>query len=290
MPHVIKTIILSLADALPDISNILLAVLGVLMSFPAKAEEIERNPAWRKTIAYSCIVVAIAGFAASTYQRRHFNSQIDTLVTDDDKLVKDSDRLITTTDTLVTDTHTMVTSVGILMPNLNALQTRIADLGVKIAAAKERHDPRLVADLQAQAKAAQSEADKATKKILLAMVQSLVDQLGNGKMKWVDEYDNSYHFYYEHIEHVQREGGSKEEIKKIEDAWDKLKEQINGRHRAQMRDVIANANYLREQALQVLPETNDDKTAGGLLGGDFEPRDIDKATAYLRRLAGRLAA
>ena len=178
MPSFFKHILLWLVDALPDISNILLAILGVLMSFPKKAEQIEKNPFWRKFIAALCIVVGLAGLAVSSYQRWHFNSQITQLVADDDKLVADDDKLARDTTRLVGATNTMVTDFGILMPQVTALDARVAELDVKIAAAKQKHDSPLVAKLQAKEDAVQKQADEAEKKLLLSMAPSLIDSLG----------------------------------------------------------------------------------------------------------------
>lgn len=69
-----------LLDVLPDISNILLAVVGVLMSFPKKAQAIEDNPILRRTTATICILFGLAGLLVSAGQRRQFNSQMVTLL------------------------------------------------------------------------------------------------------------------------------------------------------------------------------------------------------------------
>ncbi len=52
MDHV-KSIFRLLIDYLPDLANILLAVMGVWMSFPQKAQRIEENPRLRNAFVRS---------------------------------------------------------------------------------------------------------------------------------------------------------------------------------------------------------------------------------------------
>jgi hypothetical protein len=66
--------------SLPEITNALLAILGVLMSFPKKAEDIEGNPKLRRIIAFGCIVFGVLGFVASIVQRRQVDSEMRQLV------------------------------------------------------------------------------------------------------------------------------------------------------------------------------------------------------------------
>ena len=70
--------------ALPEISNLLLGVLGVLMSFPEKADRLEKNILMRRTIAVICMLVGFGGFAASLLQRREADSddQVEATVED----------------------------------------------------------------------------------------------------------------------------------------------------------------------------------------------------------------
>ena len=69
-----------LLDALPDISNLILAVLGVLMSLPKLAENIEDRTPVRYTVAVICIGLGFGGFLTGISQRRNANIKMTTLV------------------------------------------------------------------------------------------------------------------------------------------------------------------------------------------------------------------
>lgn len=65
---------------IPEIANALLAILGVWMSFPQKAERIEGSPITRRIIAAACIVFGIAGLVISVMQRRDSDDKMRQLV------------------------------------------------------------------------------------------------------------------------------------------------------------------------------------------------------------------
>jgi hypothetical protein len=275
MPPLVKNILLSVADSLPDISNILLAVLGVLMSFPAKADEIEKNPFWRKVVAYTCIGVALAGLIASTYQRRHFNSQITQLLGDDD-------RLLVNTNGLVGTTNTMVTNLGLLIPRLSWLDAHIADLNVKIAEAKERHDPRLIADLQAEATTARAQVDATSRQILLAMVPGIYQQLSVLGSQW-------------HAEdgHILSVAGLTNSFNSEETR--KKRSNLANVYLSQLQPLMITANYLRHKLLQELrpaDQTAEDKTEEEIFskGQSIKPEEVRAAAMYLFTLSQRIAA
>jgi hypothetical protein len=77
---ILRYILDLLADALPDISNLLLGVLGVLMSLPKLAEKIEENPRLRYSLGIFCILLGFGGFALSIKQRHQSESEMRRLV------------------------------------------------------------------------------------------------------------------------------------------------------------------------------------------------------------------
>jgi hypothetical protein len=274
------------ADSLPDITNLILVLVGVIMSLPKLAERIEDHAIARRALAVGCIVLGLAGLVISVHQRHQFSAAITQLVTDDDKLVHN-------TGILVVSANTMVTDFGILMPQMEALNARVSAFDVQIAAAKEKHDPRLAAELQAKADEARRQADDASKKLLLSMAPSLIDSLAERKEEWYAEDNNAYKFYYERLEHAQWREASKDEIQKIQNDWGQERAGIGFSHRVQMKESVSNGNYLREQMRRLLPETADDTKASALfeklLKENDEMSDVDAAIAYLRDLSGRLA-
>jgi len=283
MLQVTKSVLSWLADALPDISNILLAVLGVLMSFPAKAEEIEKNPFWRKVIAYTCIGVALAGFAASTYQRRHFNSQISRLLTDDDKLV------INTTN-LVKSANVVVTDFSIVTPKLNAVEDHLAKLNLKIAAAREKHDPRLIADLEAQAALARAQADNLSRTLLLSLAPGIVQQMRyladqwDLDDRWLDVRPTHDEFKRDHPEIKESD---------IEEARFNFRRQskanLTESYMKKILPVMISANSLRVELLQGSQETDNDRKnavlfAKVLAGESIRWAEMGQVAGYMEGL------
>jgi hypothetical protein len=108
-----------LAYYLPEISNLSLAVLGVWMSFPEKAEKIEKNPFSRKLISYTCVVVGVAGFAASMHQKRQADSDMRTLIGNTNTLVSDTSNLIKNTNATVINTNNLALTLSVLVPRLD---------------------------------------------------------------------------------------------------------------------------------------------------------------------------
>jgi hypothetical protein len=282
MSHAIKSLFLWLVDELPDISNIVLGVLGVFLSFPTTAQRIEENTVLRRVIGGACILVSIAGFLASAHQRRSFNSQISQLVIDDDKLVKNTSDLAKNTSVLVGSTSTMVTNVGVLMTQVTLLGARLNEINVKIAAARESHDTHRVQELQAQATVTQKQADSAIKKLLVSTASNLANVLDRQSREWGADEDNRYLFYWE-----------RRQINAIDSDWQDEKKQIADNHRRLMRDAIVSANYLREQMVGMLANTDEDRNAAALfdrlLKEEFDRDEPGNAIGYLRKLSNRLA-
>jgi hypothetical protein len=55
---------------LPAISNLVLVLLGVWMSLPNFAEDVERNRTWRRWLAGICLIFGLTGFVYDVSQRR----------------------------------------------------------------------------------------------------------------------------------------------------------------------------------------------------------------------------
>jgi len=285
MSHFLKSIIPWIVDVLPEISDLILVLVGVFLSLPKLAERIENQKVARYSTAIVCILLGLCGFVIRVNQRHQFNSTIAQLVVDDDKLV-------TNTSNLVGATNTMVTDFGVLMPQVTVLTARIHDLGVKIAAAKESHNPRLVQELQAKQDATQRQADSVAKKLLVSIVSNLINSLERSIEDWRADKDNRYKFYWERRQHARWDRKSTQEMEKIERDWEQEQAQIDARHASEIKDAVQNANYLREQVLQMLPETDEDKAASvlfsELLKGDIGQAGIEQAILYLRNLVSRI--
>jgi hypothetical protein len=285
MPPFVKSTILWFADVLPDISNALLAVLGVLMSFPEKAEKIEKNPLWRKAIAYTCIVFGLAGLAASTYQRRQATSKMEILVGNVNVLVTNTNTLITNTNATVTNTNALLTTFGLLMPQVYAINARVATLNVKIEEAKG--NPQLVATLQAQAIALREQSDTASRKVLVAMEPGIVREMKAVSHSWYIEIDRlktpMIGNPYVSPSDEQRVVG---EIRDIDQNYS-----------MRIRPMMITANELRIQLLQLLPpdKTRADEVyvatfVNAMDGKTTSYDELENAANYLEMLAKRVTS
>lgn len=240
----LRHIIEGLADALPNIANFLLAGLGVLMSFPEKAAQIEKNPFWSKAIGYICIAVAVGGFGAGMYQQNRFNSQISQLIADDDKLVKDDDGLVTNTSGLVLSTNTVVTDFGLLMPRLGALEAHVADVNLKLATAREQHDPKAIADLQSQASAAKAQVENLSKTLSLSLAPGIITALNS----WADKWDADDRAWGDKYGKIPRDA-SRQERDSLTEAIRKGQHDMNVSYTRQVLPLITSADYLKDQLL-----------------------------------------
>ena len=120
------TIFLLAVDYLPDLANILLAVVGVLMSFPQKAQRIEDNPRLRKIVAGVCIVLGVAAFFASGHQRRQFNSDVQNIIANTKTSVDQTKTVLGEMKSVLDQTKTVVDRTGGLMTNTDTAVTSLA--------------------------------------------------------------------------------------------------------------------------------------------------------------------
>ena len=141
----LKSALSWLVYALPDLSSLILVLVGVIMSLPKLAQKIEDNAIARYAVGIGCLVVGLLGFGVGIYQRRNATEQMSSLVGN--------------TNNLVTDTHNLVSTVGILLPQIAAANQGVADLKTELRAAEQKNDPKQVASLQVKLAEAQKTSD-----------------------------------------------------------------------------------------------------------------------------------
>jgi hypothetical protein len=291
MAHV-KNVFLLLIDSLPDLANFLLAVVGVLMSLPKLAERIENNARQRKAIARTCIVLALAALLANGYQRRQSASVMQNLLTNTKTSVDQLKTVVDRTGNLVTNTNNTVTSLALLVPQMTAANTHLADLDVKINAAREKHDPRLIADLQAQAASARQLSDSISKDLLVALVPPIAQQLRNWIGEWRAADTEWGNRKFQAYENLRDKGASPKELQENDEMWTK---EINSSREALQKKfeaIMANADSLRKLMLNIIPQsswTDQDKA----MGKGFRSREGFEgymAADYLEQLAKRIQA
>ena len=115
-------------EALPDIANLILAVVGVLMSFPKLAEYIENRAPIRNAVALACVGLGVAGFVIGGNQRRTADTRIGTLV----KTVSDArSEAKTQQDILQSKLNESLLSQGRMEGQLQLLTGAIKNSGVR---------------------------------------------------------------------------------------------------------------------------------------------------------------
>jgi len=251
----LKFIVFWIVDALPDISNLILVLVGVIMSLPKLAERIEDHKTARYSLAFGCIILGLAGFVISVNQRREATSQMKTLVAETGKLV-------TSTNTLVTNMNTVVLTV----PQISGLNAHVLDLDKKIDAAKG--NPQLIASLRAQASEAQEQSSKISKQLVFAMVPGVSNELESTGNQWIAERGN-------------RSGVM---LGRFNSIWsDKA------------RPLLVTADSLRQQLLRELPpsaQTSEDASEAATFVRAISaanPDELKTIAGYLRELSNRVA-
>lgn len=128
------------------------------------------------------LILALVLLVAVEYRainNEHQQAAADTLKiitntqTSVERLKEVSERTKISTDSLAS----LVTQTTLLLSQMTATQRHLADLDIKINAAKEKHDPKLIADLQDQAASAHQALNSLSKDVLLAMVPPITQQL-----------------------------------------------------------------------------------------------------------------
>jgi hypothetical protein len=283
----IKHALSLLVDALPDVANMVFAVLGVMMSFPDKATRIERNSTLRKGIATTCFVLAFVGLFVAADKRLKVDTQMTVLV-------GNVNNLVTNTNNLVANTSTVVTMVGIMLPQVEALNTHIGELDVKIAAAKG--NPKLLQELQNQATAARARAESLSTTLLLSVVPGVVNEL---QARW-----NACNDADQRSENMFRMSRNVDtprlEQERLDQEYRKNQFARNASCTNSALPLVRSANYLREELLRKLPpsarQSEEDKKAdalfSGLLSGAEPASYMPLATAadYLDRVSKRFPA
>ena len=293
-----------MAYILPAISNFILVLIGVLLSLPALAERIEKTPKYRRILAVVCLVLGLIGFLYDVFQRRSND-------TDMRELISQTRQLVTEEDTLVTNTSQSATNLGVLMTQVTSIDTRMAVLGAKIDEA--RGNPRLIAELQADAAALQKQSETVTRdglailnglpsNLLGSMAHSVTSKLRTFFTEWgaVDsQLRGSKYFETEH--HPSERDPAVLEQKKLD--WDNKIKLEREEHRSELQQTLLGADQLRKILLGRLPkdaQTAEDNAEAAAFVQTLNdvpsmepmsfgcPPAISKAADYLDALAKRV--
>lgn len=255
---------------LPALSNLILVLLGVLLSLPDLADKIEKTPKYRKTLGVVCLLAGLVGFGFDVGQRRSSDQTNRQLLRDTGSALKKSDDLIDKTTVLVSSTNQMVTNFAILMPKVSALDVQIGDLNRRMEAAKG--NPQLIAVLQGQIDTARAQSAAASRQILIGMVQTIVDRIDQRTLQF-------------------RMATLPDDLRRETPAEQKA---IQVEYQRDMSNIIADADYIRQQLLQGQTLTSDDETQAATfkaaINGDSKSFDGFAAARYLDNLAKRASS
>jgi uncharacterized protein YydD (DUF2326 family) len=172
----------------------------------------------------------------------------------------------------------IVTNTGLLSTQITTESGNLAEINTKLAAAREKHDPQEIRDLEHQVLIARQKVDETSQQLLLSMVQPVINQLMDYYYRWYrDEGRTEAEFDLNPSSHSH-------------DDYLKAARQMATSYSTQMRPVMLTANSLRQQLLNVIPsseQTNIDKEHAAkfskiVAGDDFEWGDVADAARYLR--------
>jgi hypothetical protein len=167
MSQLLKDVLSWVIDALPDLSNLILVLVGVIMSYPNLADRIEKNKRARIGVALGCLVIGLGGFAGGIYQRHQANSDIRHLISDDDALVRSTNQLVSETDENVSKTNSLLRTIGSLVLQINGLGDQLSSLRAQMVVVGDNE--RQKATLKAHIDTLQSQYDAATQKLATAV-------------------------------------------------------------------------------------------------------------------------
>jgi hypothetical protein len=276
-----------LPDIVPAISNLILVLLGIIMSLPLLADKIEKTPRYRKWLAAVCLVFGITGFIFDVVQRHSTEQATRQLIGNTSTMVGNTNHLVQTTDV-------MVSTVSVLVPKLNAVQGEMATLEIQIKAAKEKHDPKLVADLEGRMKRAQDQADRMTRELYFItsapqVAQQLRDWYGMKQQKIQDMHDWQWE---ENIHWPEKHPNDPDGLSKVWKEWDDRIEKEEQSSREELSRMLANAELIRKEMLQLIPSqeqsAEDKKQEKEFSQTDSDQRSLEKAARYLEELARRV--
>jgi hypothetical protein len=244
-------VILWFVDALPEFSNLILVVVGVILCLPKWAEKVEASQVTRFFLVAICLLLGIGGFVTSINQKHQATSDMTALI-------GSTKTLIANTDTEVRNTNEMVQTFSVLIPRVDTLKSQIADLKLGVESAKG--NPTLIADLKSQLLAKEAQQATLRKTMLLAMAPAIINEMNF----WADKFNmDDYALERSAIQRkvaVLGAGNSQQQSDQIDQELRKRRLDDAAIHTAQITVLMTSANSLREQLLASSELTQEDKT------------------------------
>jgi hypothetical protein len=241
---------------LPALSNLILVLLGVILSLPTLAEKIEKTPKYRTALGVICLIAGIVGFwfdvgarRSGDQTNRQLLGNVGKAVNNTNDLVQQTKGLVATVSQMATTTSQMAATVSISVPQLSDMKAYIAAIDRQL---KTTHDPRLIAELQAEKAQTQKQADAASRQLLLAMVPTVVQQMDTIGMTWDGDEDKLFERYDDAKRHnpsdsVRIEAEKNRKNAELTEAYLDFKG---------VRQLIVTGNLLKQQLFQQLQPSN----------------------------------
>src|SRR5271166_142032 len=235
---------------LPALANGVLVFLGVWLSLPDFAQKVQDNPAYRKLLAGVCITLGLIWMTAEIRSRRDSDKANSQLLRDVGTALIRTNELLTNTHSLMTSTASIAAFENTAIPQLAGLQTNIAHLHDELDAAKEKHDPELIRDLEAKAQAAHEQAHDLSRELLaVTMAPQVAAQLRD----WDAEKKEA------DLTIGNEEWEEKQQLKDARNAsakpldWTEVRKQSDQKFQTKLKSIVTTADFIRKEMLQRIP-------------------------------------
>jgi hypothetical protein len=256
-----------IADALPEFSNFILVLAGLILCIPEWAEWAGKHKVVRYSFAAGCLVLGGVVFVSSYNQQRQETSDMTTLITS-------TNNLVVNTNADVVNTNEMVTAFGILMPQVNALNARMADLDKKIEANKG--NPSAIAELQSQLAEAQTQKTNLSRAMAVSMAPGILDQLRQWAEKWNNDDQRldvqMRQTIYPTMQSPEPPASLVQEATQLRQSQ---RANLNDNYTRQILPILTSANNLREALLQGSQLTESDRSIAAIFDSALSGRPLD---------------
>jgi len=168
---------------------------------------------------------------------------------------KEREDLQTEVTGLRANTSNLITAMYGTLPIIASLTSDIATLRKDTEAAKEQHDPRLIANLQQTAQTAQQQADNLSQEVLaLTLAPQIAEQLRSWQTELNAAQQNAHNFEWEEQAlYIKSHPDYKEGVSRIQEKYGVQYQQIDKEYQAKWEGLLRTAAFLRKEMLKRIP-------------------------------------
>ena len=268
---------------LPAVSNLILVLLGVIMSLPKLAEAIEDTPKYRKLLATTCLVFGLVGFTFDVGQRRSSDRTNKQLLENVGSALGKTDDLVDKTTGLVSKTNRVVATLGLLQPKIVNLYDRLSTIDARISLAKNENNQALVAVLQTERKSFLTS--------LLSVGPGIVGEMQYWAQRWYQDDNSLYYQKQQSYSSVPLDIDPKERSRIVQPFIDR-QNNLRAMYPKQLQPLVTSANYLRKELLRGSEQTPQDKKiastfAKALAGEPYDYLEMKQMANYMDNLVNK---